>query len=129
MPVVTKEELLNIHICIAHAHQKDVENPGTYGEELNKVLVGIGLPKIITDDSNKVLMQKDQHSTQEQSVRPKPIRRREFLRQSSETEASDTDQESSEKHLDGNKELGLTIYTTYDKRWPTKKLHISELSE
>ncbi len=60
MPVVTKEELLKIHICIAHAHQKDVENPGTYGEELNKVLVANCLPKIIIpDDSNKVHMQKE----------------------------------------------------------------------
>ena len=46
-PQITREETLKINICVAHAHYKNLENPGTYGEELNKILTANNLPNII----------------------------------------------------------------------------------
>ncbi len=47
-PDITKEETLKINIlCVAHAHYKNLEKPGTYGEELNKVLTANNLPNIV----------------------------------------------------------------------------------
>ncbi|RUM28021.1 MAG: hypothetical protein DSY42_09145 [Aquifex sp.] len=46
-PTVTKEELLKIHICVAHAQNKDQITPGTYKSELNKMLKVNNLPTII----------------------------------------------------------------------------------
>lgn len=36
VPQITKEETLKIHICVAHAHYKNLGKPGTYGENLIK---------------------------------------------------------------------------------------------
>ncbi len=43
-PDITREETLKINICVAHAHYRNLENPGTYGEELNKILTANKLP-------------------------------------------------------------------------------------
>ncbi len=46
-PNITKEETLKINIlCVAHAHYKNLEKPGTYEEELSKVLTANNLPNI-----------------------------------------------------------------------------------
>lgn len=47
MPEITKEDLLKINICVAHAQCKNREKPGTYAYELNKVLKANNLPNII----------------------------------------------------------------------------------
>ncbi len=44
---VTKEELLKIHIYVAHAQAKNQIKPGTYQFELNKSLKANNLPTII----------------------------------------------------------------------------------
>ena len=46
IPMITKEELLKIHICVVHAQGRDQANPGTYSDELNRVLEENNLPKI-----------------------------------------------------------------------------------
>ena len=46
IPMIKKEELLKIHICVAHAQGRDQANPGIYSDELNRVLEENNLPKI-----------------------------------------------------------------------------------
>ncbi len=36
-PLITREETLKINIRVAHARYKNLEKPGSYEEELNKV--------------------------------------------------------------------------------------------
>ena len=55
-PLVTKEEILKIHLCVAHAQNKDQKNPGTYKAELNKVLKANKLPTIIILMSLRIIM-------------------------------------------------------------------------
>ncbi len=50
IPQITKEEMLKIHICVAHAQVKNQEKPGTYAKELNKILKVNNLPDIIIPD-------------------------------------------------------------------------------
>ena len=52
VPIITKEEILKIHICVAHAQTKNQEKPGCYKNVLNKILTMNNLPNIImpTDD-------------------------------------------------------------------------------
>ncbi len=47
---ITREETLKINICVAHAHYRNLENPGTYGEKLYIVLTANGLPNIVIPD-------------------------------------------------------------------------------
>ena len=47
MPTITKEELIKINICVAHAQAKNQQSPGTYSYELNRVLKANSLPTII----------------------------------------------------------------------------------
>ena len=46
-PIVTREELLKIHICVAHAQNQNQITPGTYSSVLNKTLKANNLPTII----------------------------------------------------------------------------------
>ncbi len=45
-PNITKEDTLKIQMCFVHAHCKNTENPGSYEEELNKILNINSLPCI-----------------------------------------------------------------------------------
>ena len=52
-PIITKEEALLIHICVAHAHHRNIQNPGSYEAELNAVLKANKLPSIIIPDTTE----------------------------------------------------------------------------
>ncbi len=57
-PSVTRVDMLKINICIVHAHYRNMEKPGSYEEELNKIFTVNNLPNIIipeTPDSRKAL--------------------------------------------------------------------------
>ncbi len=47
LPMITKEKLLKINICVAHAQNKKQQKHGTYAIELNKNLKANNLPNII----------------------------------------------------------------------------------
>ncbi len=47
LPMITKEELLNINICIAHAQNKKQQKPATYATEFNIILTANNLPNIV----------------------------------------------------------------------------------
>ena len=38
VPQITQEETLKINICMVHTHYRNLENPGTYANELNRIL-------------------------------------------------------------------------------------------
>lgn len=46
MPIITKEEIFKINICVAYEHNKNQVNPGCYKYELNWVLKANNLPNI-----------------------------------------------------------------------------------
>ncbi len=45
-PLVTRDEILQIYICVTHAENANPKNPGTYKYELNKLLKANKLPTI-----------------------------------------------------------------------------------
>ena len=47
MPQITREEVLIINIGVAHAHYRNLENSGTYSEELNRFLTANKLPNVV----------------------------------------------------------------------------------
>lgn len=49
-PESTKEESLNINICVAHAHQKNTEKPRSHVEKLNQMLPAHNFPILIIPD-------------------------------------------------------------------------------
>ncbi len=70
-PEITKEETLKIHICVAHGHYKNLEKPGSYGEELNKILTANNHPNIIIPDcpkSEKILTKESQENAEQQTT-------------------------------------------------------------
>ena len=46
-PQISKEELLKMNICVAHARCKNQEKPGSYAYELSRVLKANKLPTIV----------------------------------------------------------------------------------
>ena len=81
-PLVTKEEILKIHLCVVHAQNKDQKNPGTYKAELNKVLKANKLPTIIIPDepednneSSRTETVKGAMATEQSKPEPKERRR------------------------------------------------------
>ncbi len=45
-PLVSREEVLKIYTCVAHAENANLKNPGSYKNELNKLLKANTLPTI-----------------------------------------------------------------------------------
>ncbi len=153
-PEITKEETLKIHICVAHAHNRNLENPGSYVEELNKILAANNLPNIITPDCPKsdtiltvkpgqrkqktddVLTTETQKESEEQTVKQKPrIRNRKSRKDSNskqtESETSDAENENAPKGIDSDiktaKEVGLNLYTPQERGWPEKEFTVESL--
>ncbi len=120
-PIVTKEEILKIHTCVAHAQNKEQMNPGTYKYELNRVLKANNLPTIIIPDdeneTNEGITQKQTSSTQNKA-------------QTEPTNTSNLKQVQSTDSLPGEniepEEIGLELYTSKEKGWP-KNISITEL--
>ena len=57
-PTITREDTLLINICVSHAHYVNASNPGSYEEELNRILTANKLPNVkipSTPDSRKIL--------------------------------------------------------------------------
>ena len=74
VPQITREETLLINICVTHAHYRNQENPGTYSEELNKILTANKLPNVIIPDcpnSNKIFTLYSE--TQAQASKPETM--------------------------------------------------------
>ncbi len=118
MPIITKEELLKINICVAHAQAKNHQNPGTYSYELNKVLKANSLPTIIIpDDSDKTTgsLYTEQSigaiSTDVESVESEIRATTPNLSRQSSSESM------KEKKLDSTA-IGLEFYTIREKGWP-----------
>lgn len=88
IPQMTNEEVLKINICVAHVHYKNLENPGNYSVELNKMLTVNNLPNIIIPDclnTDNILTEATQQETQAQtsvkgSVTLPPTKKRESLK-------------------------------------------------
>lgn len=125
MPEITKEELLKINICVAHAQGKNREKPGTYANELNKVLKANNLPNIIipedTDTNTQSLHeQQDAGATGVDAQIPEPEPRKSkpsLSRQSSSGELTENHDPQTGKQRDAG-ELGLQFYTTKSRGWP-----------
>ncbi len=49
-PSISREDILRINICVSHSHYRNIEYPGTYEEELNKILKLNNLPSIKIPD-------------------------------------------------------------------------------
>ncbi len=153
-PEITKEETLKIHICVAHAHYRNLENPGSYGEELNKILTANNLPNIIIPDcpksdtlltvtsdqrkqkADEVMPTEIQQEPEEQSVKQKlRIRsrkpRKDSTSKQTESETSDVDNENTAKGTDSvtktAKEVGLNLYTPQERGWPEKEFTVESL--
>ncbi len=111
-PIVTKEEMLNIHICVAHAQNENQKKPSTYKYELNKVLKANNLPTIIIPDEVEAVGATATDET-------------EILLKTKQVTPKLPRQNSSVCKLD-SKDLGLQFYTTKDRGWP-KTLPNAEL--
>ncbi len=53
LPQISKEELLKINICVVHAQIKNQEKPGSYPNELIKVLKANNISNIIISDESE----------------------------------------------------------------------------
>ncbi len=129
VPQITKEEILKINICVSHAHYANIANPGTYSDELNKVLTANNLPNIIIPNFNQ--SQQQSHTpSQVQAVPAAQPRSRgvpiKTQRAQNETEVEKTQQETVKDILEAD-EIGLHIYTTKEQGWPKGDFTIDKL--
>ena len=138
IPSITKEELLQINICVAHAKLKNQENPGSYSYELNRILKANNLPTIIipeesdtTTESYHVQNVEGAMAIDESYEQPvtgavsldttqqeTPVRRHSLSRQSSSSSISVSSESVPTKKLNP-KDLGLKFFTTVANGWPT----------
>lgn len=110
-PSITKEEILKIHICIAHAQGKDQKKPGTYKTELDKVLKANNLPTIIIpDDSDEIT-----ECTYDQAA---DVAGATKVKNSEVKETQPTPGKSTEKDIFDATDLGIEIYTHTEQGWP-----------
>ncbi len=122
VPTITKDEMLKIHICVAHAQAKNQETPGCYSNVLNKTLTMNNLPNIIipTDDED---VSPEQPLIGAMSLEPPqgetPIQEQSLSRQSSTSNLNTTTETAPPKKLNA-KDLGLHLFTTTKKEWPPK---------
>ena len=127
-PIVTREEVLKLHISIAHAKMKDVDCPGSYETELHSILKLNDLPTIKIPKETEVGVTSTQSippttapNTEHHKPKPKPrsdgIEKKERL--TSEEKLSDDIQEMEEQVMPQHaSELGLNFYTIKEKGWP-----------
>ena len=138
-PLVTREDTLKINICITHAHYMNMANPGTYEGELNKILTLNNLPKIkipSIPDSRKIFNSMPQQSESRASEAPevKPRKEREGKHSNEQGKESkevqiDRELEEMEQEIQpkDSKEIGLQIFTTDERGWPTENFTIDDL--
>ncbi len=126
-PTITREETLKINICIARAHYMNIENPGTYEEELNKILTLNKLPsiKIPSNPNSKKILSKTSKQPEDKPVEAPHAKPRKYReRRNSTRSVKEANNEEIEKELvemeqellpNDSKEIGLKIYTTEER--------------
>lgn len=115
LPQITREELLKINICVAHARSKNQDKPGCYAHELNRVLRANNLSNIIIPDEDR--MEEGAVGGDTKAQEPEPKKQRLTLRnQSSVGDA--LDDSMTRKKMDAG-DLGLEFFTTTSNGWPT----------
>ncbi len=109
---------------MAHAHYRNPENPGTYGEELNRILTANNFPNIIIPNcpnSSRVFtpqIQEQQAQAPEPETMSRSKKRRSSInKQKVQSDTSGIEQEKhvTEKDVVEVKDLGLQLYTTNEK--------------
>ncbi len=121
LPQISKEELLKINICVAHAQIKNQEKPGSYTNELNKVLKANNLPDIIIPDEaedNTEQMDDGANGLNTTENLEPIIQKIRISRHSSTGNLSVSQVATPAKKLEAC-ELGLQFYTTKSKGWPS----------
>ena len=134
-PFITREEYLKINICIAHAHQKNIETPGTYAEELNKVLTANKLPSIIIPETTESTEIRDNAEGNERSKSKSrsrsKCRKTSKPRKNGNEEEITIDQEIEEAVRDKTPkeamDIDLQFYTPKDIGWPPKNFNAQGL--
>ncbi len=120
MPQFTREEMLKINICVAHANYKNQERPGSYASELSKILRANNLPNIIIPEdtdlyTQQMNLQPDVGATSQATAQLKP---KPSVRKLSNQGALNTSHDSlSIMNIDA-KDLGLEFYTSKDNGRP-----------
>ncbi len=132
-PANTNEDMLRINTCILHAHYRNLENPGTYEVELNKVLKLNNLPTIKIPEipnSSKIL--------NIPITKPTPAARKEKNTHLPENRNDDKEEdvdvvetlEEMERELlptCEDKDVGLQLYVSEDRGWPDKYFTVPDL--
>ncbi len=129
----TTEDMLRINTCILHAHYRNIENPGTYETELNKVLTLNNLPTIRipeNPDSHKILnIPKPPPTpvTQRTQHLPQPSRNEEMQEREDDIVESQEEKEKEAMHNFTAKDLDLNFYVSDERGWPTRKFTVTDL--
>ncbi len=134
VPQITKEEILKINICVAHAHYANLSNPGTYSQELNKVLTANNLPNIIIPYSVNLNInpntQKSHTGPQAQAMpypKPRSIGKSNDAQNTQSDENEERKKETEGEDVLDSTEIGLHVYTTKEQGWPKANFTIDKL--
>ncbi len=137
---ITREEALIINICVAHAHYKNIESPGCYAEELNKILKAKQLPTIIipeTPDSRHIYTntseQQVKNTTEIPQVKPRKERKgmKEVdgkIKEKGAVGNNENDTEQMEEAITP-KDIGLKFYSNKERGWPQSRFNVRDLKE
>lgn len=138
-PIITREDTLKINICVAHAHYMNIDKPGSYEEELNKVLKLNNLPciKIPSNPTSKrIFNTQDQNpDTSKAAQETKPRRIKEKIEENRETtetaqaQATDGEIKRMEEELFPTEaaDIDLQFFTTEEKGWPQRNFSLDDL--
>lgn len=134
IPQITKEEVLKINICVSHARSKNIENPGCYSEELNKILKANNLPNIIIPEETSPDQVED---VQVREMAPPPIKERKVKGAEKESVGrKDTEEKDIETEIGKleqliypleAKNIGLQFFTSRDRGWPERNFTVKDL--
>ena len=116
MPHITKEELLKINICVAHARSRDQDKPGTYSRELNRTLQANNLPTIIIPEDHEDNTHEQTQGATGETTQPEPYTPV-SSRQSNISEQPTSLDSVPSKKIDAS-ELGLVFFATSEEGWP-----------
>jgi len=128
-PVLSREDLLKVNICVTHAHFKNKENPGTYAEELNKVLTANNLPNIIIPDDPVTHTSVGATSLQQHIVTDTTQYTDTVTPQHTgidKTHVPQGGKDSMEPEREA-KEIGLQLYTIKERGWPKNNFSTEDL--
>ncbi len=131
VPLITKEEMLQIQICIAHARMKELDRPGSYEAELNKTLKLNNFPTIkipkdqdgqLTTASSAPVPAPTASSSSASVTVPStsvvPAPRSTHPPAQREETPKDVMCMNQQPPLRTAQDFGLNFYTTNDKGWP-----------